>query len=129
MKIILIDDSHALGFMLSAYFKIKGHIFDFECNPKKAVEDIRNGLLDSYEYILLDLLINGISGIDIFKELKKRNLDKKVIIISGCNRDSEVYIEALKLKVPILKKVFNTKDLVESLETKNFKKLSEAMTY
>lgn len=123
MNVFIIDDNLTLAYMLSQWFDYKGHNADYETNPCVVMDMIKNGELDGYDYILLDLLLNGVSGIDIFEALKKRNIHNKVVVISGCDVRTEIFQKALSFNVPIITKTFDSEELVERLENGSIKDL------
>jgi DNA-binding response OmpR family regulator len=116
MNVFIVDDNMPVAFMLSEWLRDAGHTADFENNPNIVLNKARSGDLDNYDYILLDLLLNGINGMDIFFALKERNIKGKIVVVSGCDPQTEIFKKALKENIPIVIKSFSPQELVHHLE-------------
>lgn len=82
MRILVIEDELQLLDALSKYLTAEGYdcetASDFNTGTEKA-------LLNEYDCILLDITLPGGNGIEILQELKKKNPETGVIIISAKN--------------------------------------------
>lgn len=116
MRVLIIDDNLLLSFMLSEWFDFRGHIAEYETDPYEALKKVKSMNFEDYDYILLDLLLNGISGLDIFKVIKERGFADKVVVVSGCDKNTEIYQKAVAENLPIVVKNFKPEELVTSLE-------------
>lgn len=116
MNVLIIDDNLPLSFMLSQWFEFKGHTADFETDPYKALKKIQQDDIEKYDYILLDLLLNGINGMHIFEAIKEKKQEQKVIVISGCDSQTEIFQKAVEANLPIVIKTFSPEKLVKYLE-------------
>lgn len=117
MNVFIIDDNLPFSFMLSQWFEFKGHTADFETDPYVALKKIQQSKVEKYDYILLDLLLNGINGMHIFEAIKKQNQEHKVIVISGCDAQTEIFQKAVDANLPIVIKTFSPEELVSNLES------------
>jgi FixJ family two-component response regulator len=63
----------------------------------------------------LDLYLNGINGLDVYRALEERGFREKVVFISGCDEKSEIFGKAMELKVPLVVKTFDTNALRQSM--------------
>ena len=129
MKVFIIDDNLPLAYVLNQWILYKGHESAFEVNPHKVIELVRDGSLDGYDYILLDLLLNGISGMDVYEEIKKRGIESKVVIVSGCDVNTEIFQKAVQAKLPIVTKKFDSEKLVDRLESGKIREWCEELNY
>lgn len=82
MKILVIEDEAQLSDAMTTYLEAEGYdcetATDFNTGNEKA-------LLNNYNCILLDITLPGGSGIEILRELKNKNPEAGVIIISAKN--------------------------------------------
>ena len=79
-KILIIDDDAELCEELADMLTGEGHVVSCASDPGKGADIIRNG---SYDAVLLDNKMPGVTGIDILKKMKTENINCKVIMISG----------------------------------------------
>lgn len=116
LKICIIDDHELTAFTLSEMFKALGHEARFISSTKEALKAVREGKLESdIDYYIVDLYLNGISGLDVYHELEKSGVGNKVVFISGCEPKDDIFKEALLLNVPLVMKRFNATELVNQL--------------
>lgn len=78
-KIIITDDSFFQRKMLQDIVKEVG----YETDTASSGEELLEKLNDSYDCIFLDLLMTGMSGIEVLVELKKRNNTIPVVVITA----------------------------------------------
>lgn len=88
IKVVAIDDNDAVLSGVKNYFKGSEVVEVVGC-----FEDGKDGLnylvknKDQYDVVLLDILLPKIDGIKILEELQKRNIDKKIIVLSSFKDD------------------------------------------
>jgi len=68
----------------------------YEARTFASAEECLEALIDDPDLILLDIMLEGISGVEALKELRKRKPDLPVIMLSA-QASIEVAIESLKL--------------------------------
>ena len=78
-KIIITDDSFFQRKILQDIVKELG----YESETASSGEELLQKLDESYDCIFLDLLMEGMSGIDVLTELKKRNNTIPVVVITA----------------------------------------------
>lgn len=86
IKILMIDDNVQLIEMVKEYFKISSSI-DIALTSYDG-EDGLNKIINhegEYDLILLDLIMPKKDGMYVLEELKKRNIDKKIIVATSYN--------------------------------------------
>jgi two-component system response regulator AtoC len=91
-RILFIDDEMGSREGLSLLLKREGYQVDAVAAGEEAL-----GLLakQSYDVIITDLFLPGVSGIDILKHVKEHSLPCNVILITG-NATAETAVEAMK---------------------------------
>ena len=81
IKICIIDDNeavcHSLKFLLNAYYDINIEVYN---NPLLFLDEFSS---DWRGCLLIDLFMPFINGIDLIPELKKRDNNMSIIMISG----------------------------------------------
>lgn len=80
MKILIIEDEKQLAESISDYLSEAGYLCEWAANYLAAIDKA-----NTYEYdcILLDIMLPGGDGLKILEELKQRNKQDGVIIISA----------------------------------------------
>ena len=80
MRILIIEDESSLADLLANRLKKEKYIVDISLDGE---EGLYNALMDVYDLILLDIMLPGINGIEILKEVKKNNIKSKVIMLTA----------------------------------------------
>ncbi|MFC2121314.1 response regulator transcription factor [Bacteroidota bacterium] len=83
-KILIIEDDPDIRMALIDDFEQEGYEVDIAETGTKGLEKGEN--LD-YDVILLDLMLPGISGIEICKELRRRGVGTPIIIVTAKSQD------------------------------------------
>ncbi|MDD5571114.1 MAG: response regulator transcription factor [Bacteroidales bacterium] len=82
MKILVVEDEKELSNSIVSYLKQEGYVcesaMDYPAGSEKA--DVYN-----YDCVIVDITLPGGSGMDIIRELKGKNSDTGIIIISAKN--------------------------------------------
>lgn len=123
MKLLLVDDDAFLRDMYATKFSELGHTVDVADGAIMALAKIEQD--QSFEAIVLDMIMPGLSGVDLLREIAKKypDLKAKKIVLSnqGQNEDIEeataagavgYIIKAESIPTDVVKKVekiMNTK--------------------
>lgn len=88
MKVLLVDDDAFLRDMYATKFIECGHEVDTVGGANEALRHIAE---TEYQVVLLDMVMPGMSGIDLLVEIKKANLKRhtKYIILSNQSETSD----------------------------------------
>ncbi|RZM27570.1 MAG: response regulator transcription factor [Pedobacter sp.] len=109
MKILLIEDEHKLAGFIADGLTQAGHMCDHIADGNKGLEMVMVG---HYDLVLLDLMLPGLNGFEVLKNLRSFNNQTQVIILSALN-DTEHVITGLDLgAVDYLKKPFELDELL-----------------
>lgn len=92
-KVLIIEDELSLQETLRLNLELEGYKVDSLASGTNAIEHIRHS---SPDLILLDIMLPGISGTEIYKALSKENIRTPVIFLTAKN-DVKDKIEGLKL--------------------------------
>ena len=93
MKILIVEDEKYLSDSITAYLVEEGYICETSLTYENAEEKIN---LYQYDCVLIDLMLPGGNGLDIIRQLKKRELNSGIIIISA-KESLEDKIEGLEI--------------------------------
>jgi len=92
-KLLIVDDESNVRFSISQVFTgAEVHVLEAE----SAVEGLRMAAEESPDVILLDIRLEGGSGLDVFDQLRRNDPKCLVIFMTG-HGTSETAIEAMKL--------------------------------
>ena len=80
MKILIVEDEHKLSDSIVTYLKSEKYLCDQAFDYNEALEKVRGY---DYDCVLLDLMLPGGSGLDILRDIKRRNNPAGVIIVSA----------------------------------------------
>ncbi len=89
LKIMLIDDDRFLLDMYSLKFKKSGLDVDVSSNSQIALDKLKAGA--NYDIILLDIIMPGIDGLELLKDIRDEKLaqDSTVIMLTNQADDFE----------------------------------------
>ena len=92
-KILIIEDEESLRSTLKLNLELEHYTVETCSNGKEAIEFIKSVKLD---LILLDIMMPTISGIDVYKEIRRKGIDTPIIFLTAKNNVQDK-IEGLKL--------------------------------
>lgn len=79
-RILVIDDEHLVGHSYKRVLESRGHYVDVESN---SIAALQNALENEYDLIITDLVMPGVSGTEVIKQLRDERPEMPVIAISG----------------------------------------------
>ena len=80
MRIVIVEDEESLAELVSNRLKKEKYSVDISSDGE---EGLYNALMNIYDLIILDIMLPGINGIEILKEIKKNNIKAKVIMLTA----------------------------------------------
>ncbi|MBR3898395.1 MAG: sporulation transcription factor Spo0A [Bacilli bacterium] len=84
-NILMIDDNTALIDMVKQYFEDSDINITFEAKDGEEGIELLEKYKDKIDLIILDLIMPNKDGIYVLNEMKKRKIDKKVIVATSYN--------------------------------------------
>ena len=89
MKILLVDDDAFLRDMYATKFSEHGSSVDVAETAENALDKLGR---DQYDVVLLDMVMPGMSGTDLLKEIKEKQLggNPKCIILSNQGEKDDI---------------------------------------
>jgi len=91
MKLLLVDDDAFLRDMYALKFTECGHTVDAVDTGTLALSRLQNSL--DFEAVVLDMVMPGMSGVDLIKEIKQRFPTFKAILIVLSNQGQPEDVE------------------------------------
>ncbi len=114
-KVLLVDDESHFRFAAKMVLKRAGFEVTDASNAKTALDVLQEHLHENkyYDLLIMDIVMPGMSGIDLIEALSKGNIRVPILIVSGI-ADSEM-IQELKSKgcTNILFKPFEPNQLID----------------
>ncbi|MCJ7524794.1 MAG: sigma-54 dependent transcriptional regulator [Candidatus Aminicenantes bacterium] len=93
-KILAIDDDQAvLNFLNIMLLQTGAYEVSTLVNSSKAFHELKS---NNYDLLLLDMDMPDVSGLDILKHIKEKNIDIETIVLTGVE-DVELAVSAMKL--------------------------------
>jgi len=91
-RVLVIDDEAVIGLSCRRILGADGHQVDFHDDPHAG---LRAALSGDFDVIFLDLMMPGINGLEILKQVKEAGVASEVVIITG-HSTVESAVEAMK---------------------------------
>lgn len=91
-KLLIIDDEDTLCESLKRVFVRDGYEVDIAFSAEEAFDHLKE---KTYDLIITDIILPGISGIDLLKKYKKEKPEQKIVIMTAY-ANLETAIEALR---------------------------------
>ena len=91
-KILVIDDEEDIRESLETLFSLEGYIVDMAVNGGDGLKKLENR---DYDLVLLDLMMPDRSGMDVLREMRERDRDTPVFMITAYG-STQVAVDALK---------------------------------
>ena len=110
-SVLIVDDESGIRESIRIILKPKYEVYT-AANGDEALQCIQK---DKIDIVTLDLKMPGLSGIEVLKQIKRRNADIEVIVITafGTQQDHQ---EAVKNGAgDFIVKPFNAPDLIDSV--------------
>ena len=116
VRLLVVDDNKSLVDMLSEYFEDheKISVVKKAYNGEDAIKVIEQSMND-YDVVLLDLIMPKKDGLYVLEELKKRNINKPVIIGTSFNAEETIRKVSKYNPKHFILKPFDLLDLEEKI--------------
>lgn len=89
LKILIVDDEMTNRLLLKDLLTIEGYNVELAEDGISAIEKLKADP-DSFDFIILDMIMPNMSGIDTLKKMKQIKPDIKIIATSGFDSDEKV---------------------------------------
>ena len=114
-KILLLDDDKDFADSLYEILCIEGYKVSIAYSIEEALQYAQNNVID---ILLLDLRLNGKSGIDLWYMLKDKGINIPVIFLTGYAEQFTEQIEKIRCttKVQVMRKPVAPKELIKMMD-------------
>ena len=107
-KILIVDDEARMRDSLKVLLSNEGYNIHTGCNGREAIECLNK---DSYDIVLLDMIMPDMDGCQVMDYIKSKHLDTMVIIMTG-HASVDLAVECLKREAyDYLRKPFDFEQL------------------
>lgn len=111
-KILVVEDDPKMSVSIQTLLGVHG----FDVQTRANLSEARDALLDvDYDLILLDLKLKDQCGFALMDHLVDRNLDTRVIVVTGQHSEKHAITALKKGATDYLKKPFEPNELLESV--------------
>lgn len=114
MRVLIVEDDDLIADFLTRALQAEGHNVTRLDSGTHAVSVVRNG---DFEFILLDLMLPGKSGLDVCQELRFRKISTPIIMLTAIDSKEDV-IRGLRMGADdYITKPFDLDELMARIET------------
>lgn len=108
LQILLVDDDADLRADMARFFTVQGHGVEQCASGEEGLELLER---QAFDVVVLDLMMPGMTGLDVLKELQHRHAECEVVVLTG-EATVEAAVEAMKLGArEFLRKPISLKEL------------------
>ena len=134
MRILIVEDEYNLADVISSRLERENYIVDIQTNGMDGLDAALSGM---YDLVLLDVMLPGMNGFDILKEIRQNEVDTKVIMataktelsdkLNGFDRGADDYItkpfhiEEVVARVNVQLRKNNSKKIDDYIEIGNLR--------
>ena len=79
VRVLVVDDDHHIGELLTLHLEDLGLKVTYAADGNRGLE---LALTDAYDLIMLDVMLPGRDGIEICREIRKRNIRASIIMLT-----------------------------------------------
>jgi two-component system response regulator CpxR len=110
-RILMIDDDRKLCALVKDYLDSMGFVVDLR---HSGPEGLKQALADSYEALILDVMMPGMDGIELLRELRKKS-DVPVLMLTALGEESDRIVGLEIGADDYLPKTFSSRELLARL--------------
>ncbi len=111
--VLIVEDEREIGQSLVSYLKERGFEVHYCLSGEEALSKLESGLKP--DFLLVDLNLPGIPGRELVRRFRQKDLDSKVLVITGyLSEEDKRFLEKWGVK-KILSKPFTLEELRDTL--------------
>jgi DNA-binding response OmpR family regulator len=86
-RILVVEDEEALALGIKDALTHSGHETDVVFDGQSALDTLKTG---KYDLVVLDIMLPGMSGLDVLRDLRESKTDIRVIVLTALADESDV---------------------------------------
>ncbi|MCK6449183.1 MAG: response regulator transcription factor [Planctomycetes bacterium] len=122
-QILIIEDEQDLAFGVRDALQHSGFAAECVHDGKKGLERIKNG---NFDLIVLDLMLPGMNGLDVLRELRRDRQDTRVLILTALASEDDLLKGFQAGADDYLTKPFSPRELVARVEAQFRRQAADA---
>ncbi|MBI5433442.1 MAG: response regulator transcription factor [Planctomycetes bacterium] len=122
-QILIIEDEQDLAFGVRDALQHSGFAAECVHDGKKGLERLKNG---SFDLVVLDLMLPGMNGLDILRELRRDRQDTRVLILTALSSEEDLLKGFQAGADDYLTKPFSPRELVARVEAQFRRQATDA---
>lgn len=83
-RVLVVDDEETVGIGMSEMLKDAGFNAFYVTSGKGAIEAFSKNI---YSLVFMDMIMPGMNGLETYRQIKKFNLETKVVLFTGYFKD------------------------------------------
>jgi DNA-binding response OmpR family regulator len=87
MKILLVEDHKDIAEVIFEFFELHHHELDYATNGFQGFE---LGKSSYYDVIILDIMLPGLSGLDVCKKLRAEGIDTPILMLTARDSNQDI---------------------------------------
>jgi CheY-like chemotaxis protein len=107
-RILVVDDELDICLVLKIVLENYGFIVTYYCNPILALNEFKSNF---YDLIILDIQMPGMNGIQLYKEIRKKDIEAKICFVTASENISDITYKFPPVYT-IIKKPIENNDLI-----------------
>ncbi len=114
-KLLLVEDEELLRFLYDRQLGLAGFVVEAVGTGEETVSSLRQ---NTYDLVLLDLMLPDTNGIDILRQLQAENIHTKSPVVLLTNLSDEAVLQQgyeLGIKGHIIKAQFTPEQIIEKV--------------
>jgi len=123
--IFIVDDDHEFCSSLEDAIVLHGYNVTVVNCAQEAIDTFKN---NEYGIALLDMKLNGKSGLDVGKKLKEKGFKCAIVMMSAYKKEFQKLIDKADLGNDFIEKPFDIDDILKLLNEVARKRLTEMLT-
>ena len=92
LRVLVIDDEPVIGMSCQRGLGSDGHNVEYFQDPQRGLQAALTG---DWDVVLVDLMMPGIGGLEILRQIKSAGVPSEVVVITG-HATVETAVEAMK---------------------------------
>ena len=113
MNVLVVDDSRAIKLLVSNYLLNAGFAYEHASNGEEALKIVSTN--PSFDLILVDWEMPGMSGIELVEKIKKLGHNFKIMMITSKNTPNSIKQARDSGVTAYLLKPFSESDLIDKI--------------